>query len=70
MTQLELVDAATQKAGVFTKALQASKWPAAISLMGLTMTDYKVLASTNTCRSQTRCRRCRQLEHRELFSRL
>ena len=47
-TQLELVNTTRQKADVFTKALKTVKWPAAMSLMGLTMSQYKVLTSTNT----------------------
>ena len=47
-TQLELVNTTRQKADVFTKALQTAKWPAAMSLMGLTVSQYKVLTSTNT----------------------
>ena len=47
-TQLELVNTSRQKAVVFTKALQRAKWPAAMSFMGLTMSGYRVLASTNT----------------------
>ena len=47
-TQLELVNTTRQKADVFTKALQTAKWPAAMSLMGLTMSQYKVLTSTST----------------------
>ena len=47
-TQLEFVNTTRQKADVFTKALQVSKWPAAMSLMGLTMSEYKVLTSTST----------------------
>ena len=47
-TQLELVNTTRQKADVFTKALQTAKWPAAMSLMGLTMSEYRILTSTNT----------------------
>ena len=47
-TQLELVNTTRQKADVSTKALQTAKWPAAMSLMGLTMSQYRILTSTNT----------------------
>ena len=47
-SQLELVNTTRQKADVFTKALQTAKWPAAMSLMGLTMSQYRILTSINT----------------------
>ena len=47
-TQLELVNTTRQKADVFAKVLQTAKCPAAMSLMGPTMSEYRILTSTNT----------------------